>query len=70
MNYWIDLILGKAFCIFIFFHVPDSRLSVLKKFPFLFLLSHVSENWELQSYHFEKCIKSDKNNTIDKNKNT
>ena len=30
MNYCIDLILGKAFCIFIFFHFPDSRLSVLK----------------------------------------
>ena len=35
MNYCIDLILGKAFCIFIFFHFPDqSRLSVLKGFRF------------------------------------
>ena len=46
MNYCTDLILGKAFCIFIFFHFPDSRLSVLKRFPFLFLLSQVSENRE------------------------
>ena len=30
MNYCIDLILDKAFCIFIYFHFPDSRLSVLK----------------------------------------
>ena len=29
MNHCIDLILGKAFRIFIFFHFPDSRLSVL-----------------------------------------
>ena len=36
MNYCIDLILGKAFCIFIFFHFPDSRLSVLKGFHFYF----------------------------------
>ena len=28
----------------------------------------MSENRELQSYHFEKCIESDKYNTIDKNK--
>ena len=36
INYCIDLILGKAFCIFIFFHFPDSRLSVLKGFHFYF----------------------------------
>ena len=35
MKYWTDLILGKAFCIFIFFHFPDSRLSVLKKVSIL-----------------------------------
>ena len=29
MNYCTDLILGKAFCIFIFFHFPDAELSVL-----------------------------------------
>ena len=34
MNDCIDLILGKAFFIFIFFHFPDSRLSVLKGFHF------------------------------------
>ena len=36
MNYCIDLILSKDFCIFIFFHFPDSRLSVLKGFYFYF----------------------------------
>ena len=35
-NYCIDLILGKAFCIFIFFRFPDCRLSVLKGFRFCF----------------------------------
>ena len=30
MNNCIDLILSKAFCIFIFFQFPDSRLSVLR----------------------------------------
>ena len=34
MNYSRDLILGKAFCIFIFFHFSDSRISVLKGFYF------------------------------------
>ena len=33
MKYCEDLILCKAFCIIIFFHFPDSRLSVLKKKP-------------------------------------
>ena len=36
MNNCIDLILGKAFCIFIFFYFRDSRLSVLKDFHFYF----------------------------------
>ena len=36
MNYCIDLILGKAFWIFIFFHFPDSRLFVLTDFHFYF----------------------------------
>ena len=36
MNYCIDLILGNAFCTFIFFHFPDSRLSVWKGFHFYF----------------------------------
>ena len=34
MNHCIDLILGKAFCILIFFHFPYARLSVLKGFHF------------------------------------
>ena len=36
MNYCVDLNLGKAFYIFIFFHFPYSRLSVLKGFHFYF----------------------------------
>ena len=36
MNNCIDLILGKAFCLFIFFHFPDSSLSVLEGFNFYF----------------------------------
>ena len=38
MNHCIDLILGKAFCIFIFFHFPDSRLSILNGLHFYFSL--------------------------------
>ena len=38
LKYCIDLILGKAFCIFIFFHFPDSRLSVLNGLHFYFSL--------------------------------
>ena len=30
MNYRTDLILGEDFCIFIFFHLPDSELSRLR----------------------------------------
>ena len=37
MKYRTDLILGKAFCIIIFFHFPDSKLFVLKGFHFRFL---------------------------------
>jgi len=36
MNYSTDLILGKAFCIFIFFHFPDAELSVLTGLHFYF----------------------------------
>ena len=36
LKYCKDLILGKAFCIFIFFHFPDSRLSVLNGLHFYF----------------------------------
>ena len=28
MNYRTDLTVGEAFCIFVFFHFPDSGLSV------------------------------------------
>ena len=36
MNYRTDLILAKAFLIFIFFHFPDSGLSVLTGLHFHF----------------------------------
>ena len=36
MNYCTDLILGKVFCIFIFFHFPDAELSVLTGLHFYF----------------------------------
>ena len=35
-NYGTDLILGKAFSIFIFFHFPDSELSVLTELHYYF----------------------------------
>ena len=38
MNYCIDLIIGKAFCIFMFFRFPDASLSVLKGFRFCFCI--------------------------------
>ena len=36
LKYCKDLILGKAFCIFIFFHFPDSRLFVLNGLPLVY----------------------------------
>ena len=36
MKYCTDLILGEAFCIYIFFHLSDSRLPVFKGFHFNF----------------------------------
>ena len=36
MNYHTDLILGEAFCIFIFFHFLDSGIFVLTGLPFCF----------------------------------
>ena len=52
MNYCIDLIPGKAFCIFIFFHFPGSRLSVLKGFRFYFcFLTRVKTGNRLPSAH-------------------
>ena len=38
MKYYADLILGKASCIFIFFHFLDSRPSVLNGLHFYFSL--------------------------------
>ena len=36
MKYRRDLILGEAFCIFIFFHFPVSGLSLLNDLPLIF----------------------------------
>ena len=38
LKYCKDLIFGKTFCIFIFFHFLDSRRSVLNGFHFYFSL--------------------------------
>ena len=38
LKYFTDLILGKGFCIFIFFHFPDSSPSVLNGLHFYFSL--------------------------------
>ena len=43
MKYRTDLILGEAFCVFIFFYFLDSGLSVLNGSQFYFLLRD-SEN--------------------------
>ena len=49
MNHCIDLFLGKAFCIFIFFDFPNSRLSLVKGFDFYFcfLMWVKTENKEM-----------------------
>ena len=54
MKYRTDLSLGEAFCIFIFFHFPDSGLSVLNGMHF-YLLWCDSENREM-SLAFRKNI--------------
>ena len=46
MKYRTDLILGEAFCIFIFFYFLDSGLSVMNGWKFYFWLRD-SENREL-----------------------
>ena len=46
MKYRTDLILGEAFCLFIFFYFQDSGLSVLNGLQFYFWLRD-SENREL-----------------------
>ena len=58
MNYCIDLIRRKAFCIFISFHFPDSRLSVLKGFHFYFrFLTWVkTENCRVSFVTFSCCV--------------
>ena len=38
LKYFTDLILGKGFCIFIFFHFPDSSPSVLNGLHLYFSL--------------------------------
>ena len=52
MDYRRDLVLGKAFCIFIFFHFPDSGLSVLTAwFSCIFIFDGVTvktQNSDLQ----------------------
>ena len=69
MNYCIDLILGKAFCIFIFFYLPDSSLSVLKVSHFYSAFSlerkpriNLSNQWEIlykQTQNEEKLMAID-----------
>ena len=49
MKYRTDLILGEAFCIFIFFYFLDSGLSVLNGLQFYFWLRD-SENPQLINY--------------------
>ena len=43
-----DLILGEAFCTFIFFHFPDSGLSVLNSLLF-FIVDGVTVETELKN---------------------
>ena len=49
MKYRTDLILGEAFCLFIFFYFLDSGLSVLNGLQFHFWLRD-SENLEDLEY--------------------
>ena len=53
-NIATDLIFGKTFCIFIFFHFPDSRRSVLNGLHFYFSLRD-SANRELYYLVFNDC---------------
>ena len=61
MNYRTDLILGKDFCLFIFFHFPDSVLSLLTGLHFYFSWRD-TENTELylflitRSYNLHKLL--------------
>ena len=55
-----DLILGEAFCIFIFFYFLDSGLSVLNGLQFYFRLRD-SENRELLKFILNLALFSFKN---------
>ena len=56
MKYRTDLILGEAFCLFIFFYFLDSGLSVLNGLQFYFWLRD-SENQEYTVvYYRDKCF--------------
>ena len=55
MKYRTDLILGEAFCLFIFFYFLDSGLSVLNGLQFYFWLRY-SENPQLTIKIDEKCF--------------
>ena len=55
MKYRTDLILGEAFCLFIFFYFLDSGLSVLNGLQFYFWLRD-SENRELADYEHATIV--------------
>ena len=55
MKYRTDLILGEAFCIFIFFYFLDSGLSVLNGLQFYFWLRG-SENLQYCSKSLRACL--------------
>ena len=50
LKYFTDLILGKGFCIFIFFHFPDSSPSVLNGLHFYFSLHDSASRELLKNY--------------------
>ena len=49
MKYHTDLVVGEAFCIFIFFHFPNSGLSVLNGLHFIFMASQ----WKQRMDYFD-----------------
>ena len=64
-----DLILGQTFCIFIFFHFPDSRLSVLKDFQFEFFMAwqwRPIDPLQLAIYVVQNCDAREKKSHWDK----
>ena len=54
MKYRTNLILGEAFCTFIFFHFPDSELSLLNGLHFYFS-GRDSENRENDKIQKTNC---------------